>query len=328
MTSYWSGAVAVCLLLTASEAPCRAADDAARLLPHRQRQAGAVQRRPRRHRAARLARQSRPRRSTNQPRQVFLRSQRSAVAARPLLARLRFDLRRVGNDRRSQAMNRTFHESLRFPAPDGPVQIVLKKRDAQNAFQRNLDHRRRSQRTCSSIDRAASRDALIAIEKNGAPADKVDFLILGDGYTAAERGKFEQDARRLVEILFADVALQGAPERLQRVGPRAGRRRVAASRGPRPASTARRRWARPTTRSAPSATSSPSTTGAARHARVRAVRVHRDPHQQRHLRRWRHLQPVSTHRRRRQPRRPTSSSTSSGTTSRALADEYYTSAVA
>ncbi len=35
------------------------------------------------------------------------------------------------------------------------------------------------------------------------PAQKVDFLILGDGYTEAERGKFEKDARRLVEILFA-----------------------------------------------------------------------------------------------------------------------------
>src|ERR1700741_2130400 len=30
--------------------------------------------------------------------------------------------------------NRTFHESLRFPAPQGPVQIVLKKRDSNNAF--------------------------------------------------------------------------------------------------------------------------------------------------------------------------------------------------
>src|SRR5688500_17139414 len=44
---------------------------------------------------------------------------------------------------------------------------------------------------------------LIAIEKNGDPATKVDFLLLGDGYTAAERGKFERDARRMVDILFA-----------------------------------------------------------------------------------------------------------------------------
>src|SRR6266849_2957558 len=37
----------------------------------------------------------------------------------------------------------------------------------------------------------------------GEPAGKVDLLILGDGYTAAERPKFEQDARRFTEILFA-----------------------------------------------------------------------------------------------------------------------------
>src|SRR6185295_17461820 len=29
---------------------------------------------------------------------------------------------------------RTFHESLRFPAPAGPVQVVVKKRDPRNAF--------------------------------------------------------------------------------------------------------------------------------------------------------------------------------------------------
>jgi len=29
---------------------------------------------------------------------------------------------------------RTFHESLRFAAPEAPVQIVLKKRDPQNTF--------------------------------------------------------------------------------------------------------------------------------------------------------------------------------------------------
>src|SRR6185295_19386717 len=39
--------------------------------------------------------------------------------------------------------------------------------------------------------------------KMGEPATKVDFLILGDGYTKAEAKKFETDARRMVETLFA-----------------------------------------------------------------------------------------------------------------------------
>ncbi|MEX0879593.1 MAG: peptidase M64 N-terminal domain-containing protein, partial [Thermoanaerobaculia bacterium] len=34
----------------------------------------------------------------------------------------------------AKTQSRTFSESLRFPAPEAPVQIVLKKRDAQNAF--------------------------------------------------------------------------------------------------------------------------------------------------------------------------------------------------
>jgi hypothetical protein len=43
---------------------------------------------------------------------------------------------------------------------------------------------------------------VIEIERHGDPAKKVDFLILGDGYTAAERGKCEKDAHRLTDILF------------------------------------------------------------------------------------------------------------------------------
>src|SRR5215470_1479679 len=34
----------------------------------------------------------------------------------------------------AKTVNRTFEESFRFPAPTAPVDIVLKKRDAKNAF--------------------------------------------------------------------------------------------------------------------------------------------------------------------------------------------------
>ena len=103
----------------------------------------------------------------------------------------------------AREMWRTFHESLRFPAPAAPVQVVLKKRDARNAFREIwsllVDP------ADPSIDPSVppSPGPLLPIERHGPPAEKVDFLILGDGYTAAERDKFEKDARRLVEILFA-----------------------------------------------------------------------------------------------------------------------------
>ncbi len=98
---------------------------------------------------------------------------------------------------------RTFHESLRFPRPSGPVRVVVKKRDARNVF-RDVWTTAVDPKDMFVDDSAPpSPGPLLEIEKHGAPADKVDFLILGDGYTAAERGKFEKDARRLVEILFA-----------------------------------------------------------------------------------------------------------------------------
>jgi hypothetical protein len=103
----------------------------------------------------------------------------------------------------AKSINRTFGESLRFPAPVAPVQIVLKKRDSSNAFREIWSTIVDPKDMFVDSSKIASPGSLIEIQKSGDPADKVDFLILGDGYTAAERGKFEKDARRLLEILFA-----------------------------------------------------------------------------------------------------------------------------
>jgi hypothetical protein len=103
----------------------------------------------------------------------------------------------------ARTIRRTFSESLRFPAPDAPVEIALKKRDAKNYW---IDLWSTSINPESIfIDRAnpAAPATLIPIQKMGDPATKVDLLLLGDGYTKAEQKKFEADARRLTNILFS-----------------------------------------------------------------------------------------------------------------------------
>jgi hypothetical protein len=103
----------------------------------------------------------------------------------------------------AKSLNRTFHESLRFPSPNSPVQVVVKKRDANNAFREIwsliIDPKD------IFIDRSKINPPapLIEIMKNGDPENKVDILILGDGYTLAEQSKFERDAKRMSEILFS-----------------------------------------------------------------------------------------------------------------------------
>jgi hypothetical protein len=103
----------------------------------------------------------------------------------------------------AKSVVRTFQESLRFPAPTTPVEVVLKKRGGRNVF-RDLWSTVIDPQD-QSIDRSKSPAPapVITIQKTGDPATKVDFLILGDGYTAAEAQKFEADVRRLTEVLFA-----------------------------------------------------------------------------------------------------------------------------
>jgi amino acid transporter len=104
----------------------------------------------------------------------------------------------------AKTIDRTFSESLRFPAPDKPVRISVKKRDASNVF------RDVWMVTVDPADKFVARGAeapdagpVIKLHEGGDPSKKLDLLILGDGYTARERPKFERDARRLVSTLLA-----------------------------------------------------------------------------------------------------------------------------
>jgi hypothetical protein len=97
----------------------------------------------------------------------------------------------------------TFHESIRFPWPKQPVTIIMKKRDAENKFQ---------QIWTTDIDPASRKvnpaelnhtEVVDIIYENGPASEKVDFVILGDGYTAEEMAKFRMDAKRLSDYMLA-----------------------------------------------------------------------------------------------------------------------------
>jgi hypothetical protein len=98
--------------------------------------------------------------------------------------------------------NRTFSESLRFPNPDGPVEVSLKEL-ADGGFHEVWKMVVDPKDKFVDRSRPASPGALLDLQKMGDPASKVDLLVLGDGYTAAQRSKFEQDARRFMEALFS-----------------------------------------------------------------------------------------------------------------------------
>ena len=104
----------------------------------------------------------------------------------------------------SREVYRSFHESLRFPWPRRPVQVALKVRDAENSFHEIwstvVDP---SSRFVNPADRAPAAEVW-SVFTSGPPQEKVDLLILGEGYTEDERDKFRADATRLTDALFEE----------------------------------------------------------------------------------------------------------------------------
>src|SRR5262249_13406084 len=72
----------------------------------------------------------------------------------------------------AKSVYRTFHESLRFPAPEGPVQVVLKKRDAANAFREVAAFLVDPKDKFVDTSKPPSPGPLLAIERHGESADK------------------------------------------------------------------------------------------------------------------------------------------------------------
>ncbi|MFZ1132243.1 MAG: IgA Peptidase M64 [Terriglobales bacterium] len=102
--------------------------------------------------------------------------------------------------------NRTFSESLRFPTPDAPVEVLLKERAESGSHEAwKVVWKTVVDPKDKFVDRSRppSPGALLELQKMGDPATKVNLLVLGDGYTAGERGKFEKDARRFMDALFS-----------------------------------------------------------------------------------------------------------------------------
>jgi hypothetical protein len=101
-----------------------------------------------------------------------------------------------------KTLHRTFPESLRLPWPKAPVQVVLKKRDAENAFREIwstvVDP---ESRAVNPADLPAA-GRLWTVFENGPSSAKVDLLVISEGYAADQMDKFHRDVQRLVGRLF------------------------------------------------------------------------------------------------------------------------------
>ena len=105
---------------------------------------------------------------------------------------------------------RSFHESLRFPWPKQPVAIVLSKRQADNSFASiwttNVDP---ASRFVNRAPLARHAGSVWPVFINGPASEKVDILIIGEGYTSPDIPKFHRDVARLLPALFDEEPFKG-----------------------------------------------------------------------------------------------------------------------
>jgi hypothetical protein len=103
----------------------------------------------------------------------------------------------------SKELAHTFHESLRFPWPKGKVEVVLKKRGADGNFKPIWTTKIDPDSPAANPSEGAPRGKVWTVFESGPATEKVDLLILGEGYTEAELPKFHADVKRLTDKLFA-----------------------------------------------------------------------------------------------------------------------------
>ncbi|MDZ7725737.1 MAG: M64 family metallopeptidase [candidate division KSB1 bacterium] len=95
-----------------------------------------------------------------------------------------------------------FHETLRFPCPVSPVDVVIVRRQggvfSDTVFTAGIDPDSRF------VNREGNRyDFKVRkIQKNGKPEHKVDLVIVGDGYTRKELSLFHEHVDRYTRALF------------------------------------------------------------------------------------------------------------------------------
>ncbi len=112
-----------------------------------------------------------------------------------------------------EGIKRTFRRAVRFPQPKRPVNFVLEKRDQNNLpaplFLLKIDPADYHINT-----EPAQTGELYESHISGNPAGKADLLFIAEGYTAAEKQKFEADVDKMRDFLFTISPYREMKEKL------------------------------------------------------------------------------------------------------------------
>ena len=155
----------------------------------------------------------------DEPRDALLRGAQRTHERRPLFARLFLDVRRVGDDGRTEEGVAHVPRVAALPVAEraGPDRPVPARRHGRfpAALHGDRRPRRREPRSAPAARVRSGRSS-----RTGPPPTKLDLLMLGEGYAEKDLPKFHADVKKLVDLLFSYEPFKSPSRGLQR--PRAG----------------------------------------------------------------------------------------------------------
>lgn len=116
-------------------------------------------------------------------------------------------------------VNKTFHETALIPFPKQKIFFVIEKRNTQNIleeiFRVEIDPE-----SIFIIDEKVNDNSVHIFKPHlsGDPHDKVDIVILAEGYTISEKNKFQDDLEKFVRYFFEQEPFKSLKEKFNIYG--------------------------------------------------------------------------------------------------------------
>jgi hypothetical protein len=108
--------------------------------------------------------------------------------------------------------DRTFYQAVIFPFPKNKVHLSIEARQWEGNF-KSIFETEIDPADYFILKEVPYPYESVSIENNGKPEEKVDLLILAEGYTTGEMDKFVEDAKRVSGYLFEEEPFKSNKEK-------------------------------------------------------------------------------------------------------------------
>lgn len=112
----------------------------------------------------------------------------------------------------AKEIDKTFYQSAIFPFPKRKIRIEIDSRQWEGNF-KNIYKTEINPENYFILNETPEKFETYEVLKNGKPENKVDIVILAEGYTAAEMEKFKEDAKRVTQFLFDEEPFKSEKEK-------------------------------------------------------------------------------------------------------------------